>query len=371
MHHVLFVVNNYAPSVGGVELHVAALARELVRAGHHATVVTLSAADSDSVEDGVRVIRVAQGPSIGGVFAFPRSGRLRGVLGGLRSAGITAVSTQTRFFPMTWRGRRFARTLDVPLIHTEHGSDFVRGVSLPVAAASRIVDLTLGRRALRASDRVLGVSERVTEFVGRLSGVRAAVFYNAIDLPPDLGVPARDQDFVFVGRLVPGKGADRAIEAFSALPESAAESKLIVLGDGPMRAELEALATAKGVGERVEFTGRVPSGEVFSWLRGNILVNPSTLAEGFQTTLIEAAASGAQIVSYDLAGVAALEAAHAPIRIVTEPDAQALAQAMLEARDSPLPVWAREDAHAWSWPARAADYVKVLDGTRAGGSAPA
>lgn len=365
MQHVVFVVNNYAPSVGGVELHVAALARELVRAGHRATVVTLAAADSDSVEDGVRVIRIARGPSIGGVFAFPRSGRLPEVIGRLRDAGVTAISTQTRFFPMTWRGRRFARKLDAPLIHTEHGSDFVRGVSLPVAVASRLVDLTFGRHALRASDHVLGVSERVVDFVRRLSGVRAEVFYNAIDLPPASEGAVRGRDFVFVGRLVPGKGADRTIDAFSARAEAFASARLVIVGDGPLRRELEARAASAGVGDRVEFRGRVPSEEVFTCLRDNILVNPSTLAEGFQTTLIEAAASGAQIVSYDLAGVAALKSAGAPIHLVTEQDTAALASAMLEAREHPLPIWSADDARAWSWEARAVDYLRVLDSVSA------
>ena len=364
LHHVLFVVNNYAPSVGGVELHVAALARELVRAGHQATVVTLADEDADTVEDGVRVIRIAQGPSIGGVFSFPKSGRLAGVTGRLRDSGITAVSTQTRFFPMTWRGRRFARELDAPLIHTEHGSDFVRGVSLPVAAASRLVDVTLGRRALRGSDRVLGVSERVVHFVERLSGVRADVFYNAIDLPVVVEEPVREGDYVFVGRLVPGKGAERTIEAFSAIADRVGSAELLILGDGPLRRDLEALAASSGVADRVRFRGRVPSDDVFLGLRRNILVNPSTLAEGFQTTLIEAAASGAQIVSYDLAGVAALKAEGAPIRIVGDLSADALARAMLEARESPLPSWTLEDAAEWSWKARAVDYLRILDSLR-------
>lgn len=365
MHHVVFVVNNYAPSVGGVELHVAALARELVRAGHRATVVTLAAGDSDTVEDGVRVIRLARGRSIGGVFAFPRSGRVSRVVDGLRGEGVTAISTQTRFFPMTWRGKRFARVLQAPLIHTEHGSDFVRGVPLPVAAASRLVDVTLGRRALRSSDRVLGVSERVVDFVRRLSGVQAEVFHNAIDLPPADSAPTAGRDFVFVGRLVPGKGADRAIDAFASLGDAVGDARLVIVGDGPLRRDLEARAAAAGVGDRVVFRGRIPTDEVFVSLRDNILVNPSTLAEGFQTTLIEAAVSRAQVVSYDLAGVAALRNAGAPIRIVAAHDTASLAAAMLDAREHPLPTWARDDARAWSWEARAVDYLRILDSVSA------
>jgi phosphatidylinositol alpha-1,6-mannosyltransferase len=60
---------------------------------------------------------------------------------------------------------------------------------------------------------------------------------------------------VFVGRLVERKGVDRLIEALALLPQR--DAVLNVVGDGPQRAALEALARERGVGERVHFRGAV------------------------------------------------------------------------------------------------------------------
>lgn len=358
---MLFVVNNYPPRVGGVELHVAELAREIVRRGHRATVLTLSDSASDTVEGGVRVIRIRQGASIGGVFAFPNRAGYRRAVARLSGEGVTVVSTQTRFFPMTWKGIGTARSLGVPAVHTEHGSDFVSGVPFVIGAASRLVDLTLGRRALRRADRVLGVSERVVAFVRRLSGVDARIFYNAIAVPPmEPHEPDHKPDFVVVGRLVTGKGADRAIAAFARIAAQHPGSRLVIVGDGPQRESLEASAARLGLSDRVEFRGRISQEAVMHELAGAVLVNPSTLSEGFQTTLIEAAASGAQIVTYPLAGVAALESAGAPVHVVDSLDDDALAAAMAAALDRPEPRWTAEAAEAWTWPGRAGEYLQIV-----------
>lgn len=358
---MLFVVNNYPPRVGGVELHVAALTRELVVLGHHATVLTLSETPSDVVEDGVRVIRIRQGRSIGGVFAFPHGGDYRRAVAGLSGSGVTAVSTQTRFFPMTWRGVAAGRALGVPVIHTEHGSDFVSGVAPHVALASRAVDVTFGRRALRRADVVLGVSERVVAFVRRLAGVDARTFYNAIEsVPVDPADPPSRPVLVFVGRLVEGKGADRALEAFQRLAGTRDDARLVVLGDGPLRPALEVSASTLGIADRVDFRGRVAPATVMQELAGAVLVNPSTLSEGFQTTLIEAAASGGQIVTYPLAGVTALAEGGAPVHVVESRDPEALAAAMAEALDAPKPRWTMEEARRWTWERRAQEYLGVV-----------
>ena len=92
-------------------------------------------------------------------------------------------------------------------VHTEHGSDFVRGVSLPIAVASRLIDLTAGRRVLRRASLVLAVSEGVQRFVERLAGVASRLFPNAIDTAEWLaGRCGADRSgarrLVYLGRLV-------------------------------------------------------------------------------------------------------------------------------------------------------------------------
>jgi glycosyltransferase involved in cell wall biosynthesis len=63
----------------------------------------------------------------------------------------------------------------------------------------------------------------------------------------------------FVGRLQPGKGAHYLIDAFARIADSYPERELVLVGDGPQREELEALAREREVRDRVEFLGEIPN----------------------------------------------------------------------------------------------------------------
>jgi glycosyltransferase involved in cell wall biosynthesis len=103
----------------------------------------------------------------------------------------------------------------------------------------------------------------------------------------------------YAGRLVPEKGVDvllRACARLAPLPWS-----LKVLGDGPVRAELERLTAALDVAAHVQFLGRVPSTESHNFYRSiDILVLPSLTrpnwVEQFGRVLIEAMACGVAVV---------------------------------------------------------------------------
>ncbi|TFD61353.1 glycosyltransferase [Cryobacterium suzukii] len=367
--HVLFIVNSFPPRVGGLERHVADLADELVQQGHRVTVVTLADVPSASVEGGIAVYRIRRHFPIASVMSFPSFGTAWRLGRRFSDKGVTAVSTHTRFFPMSWVGLAVGRRLGVPVLHTEHGSDFVRGVSPLIALASRAVDVTFGRHALRRASSVLGVSEEVVGFVGRLAGVHANLFYNAIKFTvssqPQPCAAAR-RHFVFVGRLVPGKGWDRFLEAGALLAQDPhfAPFTLDVLGDGPDRAALLNQIGALGLESLATAHGYVDGETVRSHLSNSVLVNPTTLAEGFQTTLLEALAGQGQIVTYKVPGAAKLKEEGAPVRIVSGQTAADLANAMRLTLDTPQPPYPLNKLEQWSWPHRAQQYLTLIENAR-------
>lgn len=105
----------------------------------------------------------------------------------------------------------------------------------------------------------------------------------------------KDKIILNVGRLVPEKGQKYAIEAFSKLSNN--EWKLIILGDGPLRNELENLIRELKVEDRVLLLGSVHN--VDEWLaKASIFVFPS-VSEGFPNALVEAMAAGLPVVSFD------------------------------------------------------------------------
>ena len=370
IQHIAFIVTNYPPRVGGVEKHVGALATQLVALGHRVTVFTLSDEPGVSVEDGIRVHRLPRRFPVAEVIAFPPLGTSRRLRRALRESGATVVSTHTRFFPMTWIGTRTARRVGIPSIHTEHGSDHVRAASPLVESASRAVDRTLGRRALRRATQVLAVSKDAAAFVRRLSGVESRLFYNAIDLdewsvatgdlPAEATAPTR---VVFVGRLVPGKGWDTFLAACAEIQDTmrARGVEAHVLGGGPDLEQCRQRVADLGIGDLTHVEGAVDSARVKEMLTGAVLVNASVLAEGFGITLLEAMAVGAQIVSYPIPAAPALLEAGAPVRIVDPPSVEELARQVADALDHPQPRVSDDVLAAWSWETRAREYAAEMD----------
>jgi len=284
----------------------------------------------------------------------------------MENEAVTAVSTHTRFFPMSLVGLLVAKGLQVPLIHTEHGSAHVRGVPLFISIASRVVDVTIGRAILRRASAVLAVSEQVADFVRRLAGVSSILFYNAIDAPEMETKSEYEADanrFVFVGRIVPGKGWDDLLDASKMLRDELPEMRFTVeiLGDGPDLPRLTERVKRLGLTDVVIVRGRVSKAGVHAALCGAVLVNPTRLAEGFQTTLLEALAAGGQVVTYPAPGVKRLRDDGAPVWIAKRTSIEELARLMIQSRTQPLPRLSADALNRWTWPQRSRQYVGILD----------
>lgn len=119
---------------------------------------------------------------------------------------------------------------------------------------------------------------------------------------PDDAVPAiadklREPHVLFVGRLVYYKGCDVLIEAISKV-----DANLAIVGEGPLRGELEALSAKLGVADRVQFFGRVSDEELAHLYRASsIFVLPSTLAtECFGLVQVEAMLNGKPVINTNL-----------------------------------------------------------------------
>lgn len=114
-------------------------------------------------------------------------------------------------------------------------------------------------------------------------------------------VPGQPFTIGYVGRLVPEKGIEDLIRAASKL---VGNWRVRVLGSGPDRGRLDALARSLGAGERVHFDGSLPSGDVPAYLgQLHALVLPSRTCpnwkEQFGRVLIEAMASSVPVVGSD------------------------------------------------------------------------
>lgn len=359
--HVLFVVTNYPPHRGGVEQHVSSLAHRLVARGAAATVVCLGDEDGVRDDDGVLVHTLRRRLDVGDVLALPEPLAWRRLAGSLAD-GVTHVSTHTRFFPMSWLGLRLARRAGVPVVHTEHGSDHVRTPSAVVNAGALTVDRTMGRAVLRGATEVLAVSDRVADFVRRLSGREAEVFGNGVDVAAWRGADPVEPAprLVFVGRLVDEKGWRAFLDVAARLAGEVPGLTAVLAGDGPRRAEVEAEVRRHDLGGVVQVLGMVDHAELARRLHGGVYVNPTTAAEGFQTTQIEALAAGARVVSYDVAGARMLRDAGAPLAVVTPGDEQTLLTEVRRELLAPSPAATMQSLAPWDWEVLTDRYLQVL-----------
>jgi glycosyltransferase involved in cell wall biosynthesis len=108
---------------------------------------------------------------------------------------------------------------------------------------------------------------------------------------------------LWVGRLVPRKAPGLALQAFTHLRADIPDARLLVLGDGPLRAELDALAVQLDVAESICFQGHLPWGQVLKAYDEADLLLATSLRDSFGVQSLEAWARGLPVVHLDHQGV--------------------------------------------------------------------
>jgi len=168
------------------------------------------------------------------------------------------------------------------------------------------------------------------------------------------------------------KGHDVLIRALARVRADVPDVELVVIGDGPLRGDLERLASAVGVTDAVRFLGTVSDDERDLWLRRtDVFTMPSRLpsdgraGEGFGIVYLEAAAYGKPVVAGNVAG--ALDAvADGETGLLVDPtDERAVADALtrlLSDRELArrMGVAGAERAKRFAWPLVAARLESVL-----------
>ena len=182
------------------------------------------------------------------------------------------------------------------LVSTKHNDDPFR------AGAFRFVERTLAHRAASVIAITHALERFQVERVGLPREKVEVIHYGLDELPrawgsnPPPGAFRPDARVLLaVCRLEPQKGVDVAIRALREIDDA----QLVVLGEGPQRAELERLARELDVS--VYLPGRVP--DVTEWLRrASMLVHPARW-EGFGLALLEAMLAGLPVVATNVSSI--------------------------------------------------------------------
>lgn len=153
-------------------------------------------------------------------------------------------------------------------------------------------------------------------------------------LAVELGFDPRTRLIGTVGRLNPVKDQAALLQAFALVHRDVPDCALVLVGDGALRAELEAQARAQGVAGAVRFLG--DRSDVARLLQGLMVFVLSSRSEGYSVALLEACATGLPIAATDVGGNREIVGDGVNGRLVASGDIAGLAQAMADLLRDPL-----------------------------------
>ncbi|MEV8368593.1 glycosyltransferase family 4 protein [Microbacterium sp. NPDC064584] len=311
MARIALVTSSYLPRIGGVEEHVAHVARRLTLSGHSVVVWTVDQGDAAVADDGGIPVRYLPCPlpnrSLGGALRFV----VRGI--GARRAWREAFRRDRPdivhvhcFGPNGVYATHFAgRSL---VVYSHHGETFMDSVFDSSALLRRSLV-----RSLRRADAVTSCSSYAARDLERfgLAADRVEVVPNGVQLDEVVGNPppmlhSAGPYVLGVGRLVKVKGFDALIRAYAMLVGSAADGgvDLVIGGDGPDRDRLERLAESLHLSDRVWFPGALSRPEVGAVMSGAVALIVPSRVEAFGITVLEGWRAGIPVIATNNGGPA-------------------------------------------------------------------
>jgi glycosyltransferase involved in cell wall biosynthesis len=224
---------------------------------------------------------------------------------------LSPILLHAHYGPNGLRALPLARKLKVPLITTFHGSDITITNLHHQKTYLGFRYYLANKGKLKASSATfLAVSQFVRRKLleQRFPEERILVAYTGVDTMKFKPASTEDRPIIlFVGRLVEYKGAEFLIKATSEVQQQFPDVELVLIGDGPLRRKLEALA--KQSLRRFRFMGVLPAPEVNGWMnRASLLCMASVTtrsgeAEGFGMVCAEAQAVGKPVVAFKSGGI--------------------------------------------------------------------
>jgi glycosyltransferase involved in cell wall biosynthesis len=338
-HIALFV-----PSLrgGGAERVMVMLANGFAERGHRVDLVLTRAEGPylPEVSPQVRIVDLDKGRVLASLLPlarYLRRERPDTMLSALNHANVIAIIA--RALASGILGNR------IPLVVSEHNTCTATRADSLGQAIIRSLMCKLYNRATS----IVGVSRGVSEDLARLLRVpaeRVITIYNPVvtDNMPILANKSPDHPWfesgsppviIGVGRLTPQKDFSTLICAFAELRKRRS-CRLVILGEGELRSELQTLASKTGFTDDILFAGF--TGNPLCWMRSSAVFVLSSAWEGLGNVLIEAMACGTPVVSTDCrSGPREILESGRWGRLVPVGDATALAKAMADTLDEASP----------------------------------
>jgi 1,2-diacylglycerol 3-alpha-glucosyltransferase len=307
--------DTYTPQVNGVVTVVRTLKTELEKRGHRAYVFTVR--HPYAVEEpGVFRIMSIQFPNEPqhriGVFIEKQ------IIDIARPLNLDIIHTHSEF-SLHLAARGISKKLNIPSIHTLHTyyQDYLYYAPLPLELFFKKHLSVFFKNVLRGKRCLVAPSRKIKDYFDSVkgnwppielvpNGIDLSCFYersekirrDAREFREKFSIPLDGEALIFVGRLGQEKNVDRLLENFKEIVARRPGVKLLLVGDGPERRDLESRVADMGIRDAVVFTGylRWPDEVLTAYAASDVFMSASH-SEVHPITFIEAMASALPVVA--------------------------------------------------------------------------
>lgn len=297
----------YLPHVGGVERYTFNLAQKLNQAGYRVIIITIKHEKFLQEKEITHYATIYRLPLAGLLLKrYPwikKNKRYKKMMEELKDEKIDSIILNTRFWPTTFLGAKFAKRKNIPASVIEHGtSHFAMHNKLLNFFACQYEHFLTMRLKKWVKD-YYGVSKACLDWLQHFEIQGKGIFYNAIDeneydnYKNKLYIEEDNKKIkiLFAGRLLVDKGLLLLIEAYKELIIKHDNIELIIAGDGPLKNEVTKDNTIRYVGE-------LKHDELMKlYNQADIFINPS-YSEGLPTTVLEAGMMKCAVIATPIGG---------------------------------------------------------------------
>lgn len=316
---------------GGAEKVLVSLANGFA-AQHEVSVCCLSHAGELARELDPRITVWSMGRGLGNSYVLPWKLARR-----LRAGRYDVVHTHN--WSVFLEGGIAAWLARVPIaIHTVHGPYLPCGPTL-LQRGKRALRHALERWVARGFRRVVAVSDSIRDYIPATVGIaaqRLSTVHNGVGVSIESVAARRVGEaltFITVGRLDVIKNHELMLRAFARVAGAHPQARLLLVGDGPQRPALEALADELGLRARIELPGfRTDVADLLA--RADVFLMSSRY-EGISIALLEAMRAGLPAVATRVGGIPETVLPQRTGLLVESGDTEAFAGAMESLASSP------------------------------------